>query len=189
MKLAICNLKSVSPYSQSKVIDDSDKKSKELPKDFEVRAWRRRMHVTPDGHVFIPPMQFSGSIKGAAKYLSISVPGKGGKATYTKNFDAGVLVAEPIILPNIADEVEGEWLFVPSDGKPGGPVRVWKCFPLIREWEGVVTYHILDDLITEDIFSQVLIGSGQFIGVGRFRPRNRGYYGRFKVEGIQWQEM
>lgn len=188
MKLAICNLKSVSPYSQSKVIDDSDKKPKELPKDFENRAWRRRMHVAPDGHVFIPPMQFAGCLKGAAKYLSISVPGKG-KATYTKNFEAGVLVIEPLILPEIAEEVPGEWIFVPSDGKPGGSVRVWKCFPLIKEWAGEVTFHILDDLITEDIFTQVLSGAGQFIGIGRFRPRKSGYYGRFRVEGVVWKEM
>jgi hypothetical protein len=187
MKTAVCKLKSVSPYSQSKVITD-ERKNKELHKDFEERTWRNRLHRMPDGSVFIPPMSLSNCIKEAAKYMSIQVPGKA-KQTYTKNFEAGVLVSDPIVLPNHADDVEGEWQFVPSDGKRGGGKRVWKCFPLIPEWEGTATYYILDDIITQDVFDQVLRGAGQFIGIGRFRPRNCGFYGRYKVEEVQWTEM
>lgn len=184
MKVAICKLKSVSPYSQSKhyVVD---KLPKELAGDYEKRTWRERLHVDKDNYVVIPPMSFANSLKEAAKYLSIPVPGKG-KSLFTKHFEAGVMVPEPLQLPIKKEDVDEEWVFVPSDGQRGGSTRVDKCFPLIREWEGTVTFYIMDDVITQDVFRQVLETSGALIGIGRFRPRNWGYYGRFIVEEIEW---
>ena len=144
--------------------------------------------MTQDGYIYIPPMQFSNSLKNAAKILNLSIPGQG-KAKYTKNFEAGVLVFEGIKLPIKIDDVKGEWIHVPSDGRRGGTTRVMKCFPLIPEWKGTVTYNIFDDIITKDVFEQVIRASGELIGIGRFRPRNWGYYGRFIVEDIKWVEQ
>ena len=33
----------------------------------------------------------------------------------------------------------------------------------------------------------ILREAGKFIGIGRFRPRNNGYYGRFDVESVDWK--
>jgi len=186
MKTAICSLKSVSPYSQSKKFS-TPKEARETHEDHEKRVWRERCHVGEDGHIFIPPMAFANSLKEAAKYLSIPVPGAG-KATYTKNFEAGVMVIDPLMLSIKIDDVKGEWLHLNSDGKRGGGKRVDKCYPLIPSWSGVVEYHILDDLIVQPVFERVLTASGALIGIGRFRPRNCGYYGRFLVENIKWTE-
>jgi hypothetical protein len=184
MKTATVTLSSVSAYSQGRAHKD-EKKSKETHKDHEERTWRGRLHVNKDGKVFMPPMSFKNCLSEAAKYLAIQVPGKG-KTTYTKHFEAGVLVTDPLVLDINKDDVEGEWLHVPSDGKRGGDKRVWKCFPVIHEWEGQVVFHILDDTVTKDIFEQVLKEAGQFIGLGRFRPRRNGYYGRFEIKAIKW---
>ena len=185
MKTAIATLKNISPYSQSKYIQTPD-----LPKEGkdakEKRTWRERLHVTEDGHVFIPPMSFKNCLSEAAKYLSMQIPGKG-KSTYTKHFEAGVLVTEALVLPDIAAEVPGEWFHVPSDGKRGGSSRVLRCFPLIREWSGDVTFYILDETITRDVFLTHLEQAGKFIGIGRFRPRNNGFYGRFEVVKLEWK--
>lgn len=186
MKIATCKLKSVSAYSQSKH-HQTEKKPKELHGDYEERTWRERCNVTDDGFIFIPPMSFANSLKEAAKMLNLSIPGQG-KAKYTKNFEAGVLVPEGLVLPTKKDDVHGEWVFVPSDGRRGGTTRVMKCFPLIPNWSGTVTYYISDDTITKEVFEQVLRASGQLIGIGRFRPRNWGYYGRFSVESMKWEE-
>lgn len=187
MKTAICKLKSTSPYSQGRY-HEVPKLPKELPHDYELRTWRERLHYNPEtGLVFIPPMSFALSMKEAAKYLNLQIPGKG-KSTYTKNFDAGVLVTEPLILSVKKDEVEKEDVFVPSDGMRGGTRRVMKTFPIIRSWAGAVTYYILDDIITQDVFAKVLEASGNLIGIGRFRPRNCGYYGRFEVLDVDWNE-
>lgn len=186
MKIATATLKSVSPYSQSKHYL-TEKLSKESPKDYEVRTWRDRLHTDKDGNVFIPPMAFKNCLSECAKFLSIRIPGKG-QATYTKHFEAGVLVTEPLVLPIKKADVDGEWLFVPSDGKRGGGTRVDKCFPIIQEWEGTVNFMILDQTITKDVFEQVLVDAGRFIGIGRFRPRNNGFYGRFDVSKLVWSD-
>lgn len=184
MKTAIAHLKSASPYGQSKHIT-APKKDKESARDYEARTWRERLHVNKDGFVYIPPMAYKNCISEAAKYLSIQVPGKG-KATFTKHFESGVLVIDPLVLPIKKEQVEGVWLFLPSDGKRGGGKRVDKCMPSIPEWEGKVTFLILDETITQDIFTEVLTEAGKFIGIGYFRPRNNGYWGRFSVEDVKW---
>jgi hypothetical protein len=153
-----------------------------------MRTWRERLSVTDDGHVFIPPMAFKKSLETAARFLSMGIKGRG-KATYTKHFKAGVLVTDGLILPDVKDEVPGEVFFVPSDGRAGGGKRVKRKFPVIREWSGDVTYYILDETITPDVFAAHLKEAGNFIGIGRFRPENGGFYGRYAVDGIAWSEQ
>ena len=186
MRIAKCKLKSVSPYSQGKY-HNTQKEDKELHADYEKRTWREKCHTDNSGYIIIPPMAFAVSVKEAAKYLNLQIPGKG-KSTYTKNFDAGILVTEPLLIDAYKDSVECENVFVPADGRRGGTTRVMKSFPLIHRWEGQVQYYILDDIITEEVFQKVLEASGNLIGVGRFRPRNCGYYGRFEVIKIEWNE-
>jgi hypothetical protein len=185
MKIATAKLKSVSPYSQSRH-HQTESLPRELPKDREKRVWRERMHVNENGNVFIPPMAFKNCIAEAAKFLSRQIPGKG-KSTYTKHFEAGVLVIDGLVLPLKKEDVPGEWLFLPADGKRGSGKRVDKCYPLISEWSGTVEFMVLDEIITEDVFLEHLKEAGRFIGIGRFRPRNNGFYGRFSVEGLEWR--
>lgn len=185
MITATVKLTSASPYSQSKFIDM--KKTKDQTHDeFELENWRQRMHIDSDGKVFIPPMAFKNCIAEAAKYKSIQIPGKG-KSTYTKHFEAGIMCCEPLTLPINGADVVYEPLFLPSDGRRGGTTRVKKYMPLIPKWEGVVTFLLLDELIKKDIFLSHLQDAGRFIGIGRFRPRNNGYYGRFSVEMLSWE--
>ena len=179
MRQIAATLESVSPYSQSR-FHNEPKLDKEGHDDYEKRTWPKRMHVTEDGFVFIPPMSFKNCLSECAKYLSVQIPGKG-KSTYTKHFEAGVMVTEPLVLGIKAEDVKGEWLHVPSDGRRGGTKRVEKCFPQIPKWSGDVLFYIFDDTITESVFRLHLEQAGKFIGVGRFRPRMNGYYGRFNV--------
>lgn len=110
-----------SPYSQSKHHETPHLPGEDAP-DYERRTWRNRMHVDSDGQVYIPPMQFKNCIAEAAKFLSIPIPGDK-KKTYTKHFEAGVMVVTPVPLGIQADDVPGEALFVPSDGRRGGGSR------------------------------------------------------------------
>ena len=96
------------------------------------------------------------------------------------------MCADPLILPLKAEAVSGEWLFVPANGMRGNGKRVWRCFPRISTWEGQVKFVVLDETITRDVFFEHLQQAGAFIGIGRFRPRNNGYYGRFSVEKLEW---
>jgi hypothetical protein len=85
------------------------------------------------------------------------------------------------------EQVQGEWLYLSSHGKRG-QMDVLKCEPLIPDWKGTVQYYVLDDTITKEVFEKHLTESGNFIGIGRFRPENGGFYGRFSVKAIKWTE-
>jgi hypothetical protein len=186
-KLASATLKGVAPYSPNKAFK-IDKLNKELPEAYEERTWRERLHYDDDGQVFIPPMAFKNCMAEIAKYLSVQIPGKG-KSTYTKHFEAGILVVDNPYLGIHRDDVAGDWVFVPSDGVTGSGKRVHKKFPIIpAPWQTTVQFIVMDDIITKDVFKQHLDQAGQLIGVGRFRPRNRGVYGRFLVESFDWAE-
>ncbi|TGU44646.1 hypothetical protein EN788_22280 [Mesorhizobium sp. M2D.F.Ca.ET.145.01.1.1] len=188
MRIAVASLRSVAPYSQSRYHDTPKINDKEAPDDYEMRTWRERLSYTDDGHVFIPPMAFKKSLAMAASFLGMKIRGRD-RATYTKHFKAGILVTDGLILPEKKDNVPGEVFFVPSNGRIGGGTRVKRKFPVIREWAGDVTYYVLDDTITPDVFEAHLKEAGNFIGIGRFRPENGGFYGRYAVDQVNWSEQ
>jgi hypothetical protein len=187
MKIAHATLKSVAPYSQSRA-HETPKLDRETSDAHEVRTWREKTHTNPNGHIFIPPMSFKQSLDKAAQQLGLQIPGKG-KSTYTKFFRAGVLCVEGPELPITKDQVQGERIHANSDGVRGSGKRVWRWFPTIPDWTAEVSFHVLANEITKDVFEQHLSQAGSFVGIGRFRPENGGYYGRFKVERIRWEEV
>ena len=181
-QVAIASLESISRYSQSRRLPE--KPAKMDWKAFEEKNWKERLHLNADGHVCIPPICFKRSLQTAAAFLREKIKGKG-SSEYGKHFKAGVLVDQPLVLPETADTIETEWLDLGPQGKPG-TMGVWKCMPFVEHWAGEVTYYILDDTIPQETFERHLIEAGSFIGIGRFRPEKGGYYGRYKVNGIVW---
>ena len=187
MKIAVAHLRSISPYSQSRA-HETPKENRETPDAYEVRTWREKCHVTPDGNIFIPPMAFKQSLDRSAQMLSRQIPSKG-KATYTKFFLSGVMCIDPVVLPITKSEVAPERIYANADGKRGSGKRVYRTFPVIPKWESDVSFTILADEITPDVFEEHLRQAGNFVGIGRFRPGNGGYFGRFAVDGIKWQQL
>jgi len=183
---AIAHLKSLAPYSQSKMVT-VDKKERESHDDYEKRTWREKSHYDSDGRIIMPSMSFKFAVADAAKFLSEKIPGKR-NATWTKHFEAGVLCVENVVLPDHKDSVQGETYFMNSDGVRGSGKRVPRTFPVIPSWEADVKFLIIDATITEDAFKRHLEAAGRFIGVGRFRPRQGGFYGRFEVVSLEWRE-
>ena len=180
----VTHLKSASPYGQSKMVR-TPKKEKETSKDYEERTWRDRCHCDEKGEVYIPAISFKKCITEAAQYLSLQIPGKG-KATYTKHFRSGLFVPNLMPLGVRKDKIDGFLKDVPADGKPGGSKRVDKMFPYVNTWEWDVTWYILDETITKDIFVYILSQSGKFIGLGYWRPARDGYWGRFDLSEVVW---
>ena len=179
MRRIIATIKGISAYSQSKH-HETAKLDRELHDAYEARTWRDKTHSNETGNIIIPSTSFKNGLATTAKFLGIQIPGKG-KQNYTKHFESGLLVLDPMVLPVLKSDVQGERLFVPSDGKRGGGKRVWKYFPIIPEWGGDIIVYVLDDIITKEVFDVHLEAMGKFVGLGRFRPQNNGYYGRFEV--------
>ena len=194
MLIVSARLKGISPISFSAPIQ-SPKKEGEKNDAYEERTWRERAHVNAQGFVFIPPTALKNCLSEMAKYRSDSVPGMG-KKTYTAFVEAGIMVTDPIILldakgtPVKPDRMGCDHLFVPADGKRGGGKRVWKKFPVLNEWSAEVTFYILEQVLINDIkrVQSYLEQAGKFIGMGRFRPRNNGFYGRWTVEHFETVE-
>ena len=145
----------------------------------ERRTWRERLHVDDNDEVFIPPMALKNGLAEVAKYISEKIPGKG-NSTYTKKFESGILVPDPIMLGVQADDVKGQKQFVPADGVRGSGKRVWKTFPVIPTWEAHAKIVIIDPICRPKLKSY-LERAGQVIGMGWFRPSRNGYFGRFTV--------
>ena len=187
MKVCTATLRSISAYSQSKM-HDTPKLDKEGHDEYEKRTWREKAHYDEETReIFIPPMAFKQCIDGAAKYLSLQVPGKG-KATYTKHFNSGVLVMDRVATGLSVDDAAGEWINANSDGVRGSGKRVKRCFPIVPKWAGDLDFYILDEVIRNDVFEQVLSEAGKFKGIGRFRPENGGFYGRFELVNTSWRD-
>jgi hypothetical protein len=100
-----------------------------------------------------------------------------------------MLVVEPCSLGVKIEDVPPYDLFVTADGVPGSGKRVWKKFPYFPSWEAQVEYMVFDDMISEEVFERYLTDAGQFIGVGSFRPANRGWFGRFEVKTVEWSSQ
>ena len=173
-------LKSASPLIYGKPVS-SVKETGESYDSFENRTWPEKIHQF-EHEAIIPSQAVKNTLTECAKFLSESVPGKG-KATYTKHFEAGIMVMEPIYTGIKADSISSMRLFVPADGRKGGSTRVWKHFPVLNNWTGEAKVLVLDPMLEthpEKIF-EYFVHAGKFIGFLTFRPRKGGEYGRFEV--------
>lgn len=182
----VCNvtITGVTQYSQSRP-HETPKLPNETEDAREKRTWREKCNALPDGRIYIPAMAFKQAIDGAAKMVGGKIPGKNA-ATYSKLFVTGVAVFQDLVLPDKKDTVDSVRLYVNSKGVRGAGKRVWKYFPRIVSWGGVVEVVILDNEIPNEVFERVMKHAGMAMGVGRFRPENGGTNGRFKVESFDW---
>lgn len=191
MKTCTARLKSATPYSQSRSVQ-VDKLSKESADAFEQRTWREKAHYDGNGQIYVPAMAFKQAIDRAASMLGLQIKGRG-KSTYTKHFLAGCIVENNVLLydhkgnPILKDKVDAERIYANADGKRGSGKRVWRTFPTIPQWMAEARFVIFDEVITNDIFEQHLREAGRYVGIGRFRAENGGLYGRFQVEGVEWE--
>jgi len=186
MKKATVKLYSLTPTTFGK-FHQAPKLEKELPDAYEQRTWKEKAHYTDDLFVKIPGTMIGNCIRESAKFLSLQIPGKG-KSTYSKHFDAGIIIYNDIKTEIHKNDLQGHIQHVPSDGTPGGTRRVLKVFPIVQEWGGQIEILIGDDIITADVFEKVIKNAGSLIGIGTWRPRNRGMNGRFIVEDIKWND-
>lgn len=187
-RVCTAKLSSLSPYSPSRnpFIDRAEKES---AADLDARVWREKSHYDANTlEMFIPPMAFKFAIAEAAKRLAIKIPGKG-QQLYTKNILSGVLTYEPVRIGVSRDDAAREPVWCHANGKRGSGTRVMRAFPVVHSWKADFNFAVIDDEIPKEIVERCLKEAGSLIGVGRFRPENGGYFGRFTVENMKWSEQ
>ncbi len=188
--IATITLVGIAPYGQSRQHDEP-KLDGEGMNDYDVRTWRHKMTVeTRDGKrtVVIPAHGMQQCIAAAAKYSKRQIPGQG-KATWTAKFTSGIALIENPSLNVDPDTVNSITISANADGIRGSGKRVPRRFPSIPAgWSTTFDVYILDPIITEQIFREMLELAGMFIGIGQFRPQNGGTAGRFRLEKLVWQD-
>lgn len=187
--IAHVTITGITPLSQSRQHDEP-KLDGENHEDYDKRTWRHKLNTaTRDGKptIVIPAHGLHQSIAAAAKYSKRQIPGQG-KATWTAKFTAGITLLEDPALNIDPTTVDVVTISANADGIRGSGKRVPRRFPIMPEWSASFDVLVLDPIITEEIFREMLEMSGMFIGLGRFRPEKGGTNGRFKISALVWED-
>lgn len=187
--IATLTLAGITPYSQSRQHDDAmlDGEGRDA---YDARTWRSKLNVaTRDGRatVVIPAHGIQQAFAAAAKYSKRQIPGQG-KATWTAKFLSGIALMEDPALNIDPETVQSVTISANADGIRGSGKRVTRRFPIIPTWQTTFDVYVLDPIITQDVFREMVEIAGMFIGFGRFRPEKGGTNGRFKIERLAWQD-
>lgn len=181
------HIQSVSPYSASRAHTEP-KLAKETHDDYDIRTWRHKLTTDADGNVVIPGGGFKQAIDGAAKMVGGKIQGKG-QATYAKLFTTGVLVETDMALGVHANDVGSVRIHANADGVRGSGKRVFRTFPVVPAWKGVLEVMISDPDLPDAVFERVVVAAGRCQGVGRWRPEKGGSNGRFTVTKFKWASL
>jgi hypothetical protein len=180
--IADVTLRGLSPYSQSRPHGEPMFENED-PGDYDKRTWRSHLHVE-NGTVRIPAKALHDTMIEAAQYSGKKISGN---KTWTAKFASGIAMFENPDLGITPDEVQYIDIYAHVNGRPGSNARVMRRFAIIPMWECRFDVHILDPIITETIFREMLGIAGMFKGIGRYRPANRGTNGRFELAELIWR--
>lgn len=184
---AIVSIRGLAPLSQSHK-HDVEFLEGESHDDYDKRTWRHKLNVREiNGKktVAIPAFGMKMALQDAAAYSKKRIKGQG-QATWTKKFVSGIAILEDIPLNIDPETVQSVTLLMNADGKRGSGKRVTRRLPQMPAWEATFEVTILDPVITQDIFIDVIEQAGYFIGVGQYRPQVGGTNGRFIMTDLQW---
>jgi hypothetical protein len=184
---ATITIEGTSPYSQSRDHDEPRLEG-ESHDDFDRRTWRSKLSVREIGGkrtVVIPAHGLHQALAAAAKYSKKQIQGAG-RATYTAKFNSGIAILADAPLNIDPDTVKSISISANVDGVRGSGKRVPRRFPEMPAWSTTFEVVILDPVIAEDVFREIVELAGLFIGLGRFRPEKGGINGRFVVKRIDW---
>jgi len=178
---------SLSPLSQSRQHDEP-KLDGELMDAYDKRTWRSKLNVDSSGDtptVVLPAHGLHQAIISAAKYSSKQIPGQG-KKTWAKKMESGITLMANVPINIDPATVMSVTISANADGVRGSGKRVPRTFPVIPVWSATFDVIILDPIITQVVFREMLELAGMFIGLGRFRPEKAGTNGRFTVTALSW---
>lgn len=131
--------------------------------------------IDADGNFYIPNEHFKQCFLNGSK----SVKGKVGTATKSmKQVVAGQWFIIPSMIPfRKFDEVD-----IRSAVNRVIKARIIVKRPKWMQWECEFTLEIYNDTLTLETIKSIIEQSGNFVGVGSYRPEHSGEYGRFAAE-------
>ena len=187
MYRAVCTIKGVAPYSQSRK-HDTEFLDGESHDAHEKRTWREKCSYDEKGIVFVPAMAFKQAMDAAAKRLAIPDPDNK-RATLTKYFTSDVICEGNMSLGIKKDDMPSVTISANSDGVRGSGKRVPRTFPQTPHWGGTVSFLIMDEKVNPEIFERVFRTAGRSVGVGQFRPEKGGLNGRWETASVKVEKL
>jgi len=130
-----------------------------------------------DGNCYIPAEQLRIAMINGGAYLKSKV---GTKTKSMKGIIAAVLQISPeyIILPEY-DEIDKR-----SAVNKNIKARVMVVRPKWSKWEASFEMILDNDTLTKEMLIELVGVTGNYVGIGSYRPTNNGYFGRFKLTQI-----
>lgn len=186
MRIVTVTVKSLTPYSSSKYVEEDLLKG-ETKDAHERRRWREKAHIDELGEVFIPGAGFKLALDETSAVLKEKIKGKG-NSTYTKIFQTGVCAISDMPLGLRIDDLKCREFFCHANGQRAPGPRVPRIFPYVKEWGGKITFSIFNDALPEEVFERYFEQAGFLAGVGRGRPitGSPAGNGRFKPVEFIW---
>jgi hypothetical protein len=186
MKKYQVKIKGVTPYMQHRMddikLEEWEKKRgriierDDVSKEDQIRA--EYHSYFDDKGKYIPAEHIRASLIEAGAYIKSKV---GNSKKSMKNIVAAMFFInqEKIYLEN--DYVIDKRSAVNKNIK----ARVIVIRPKWDKWEATFELMVDNDTITDETVEELLTISGQYCGIGSFRPTNNGMFGRYKIEQFE----
>lgn len=131
----------------------------------------KRIYRLTDGTPGIKTMAFINAIARAAKPTKMDM-----KDIY--NLMSGIPDDPFTELTAIKGELKsrGDWATVSRRG-------IWRVRPMFEDWSAILTISFNAKYISAQQIASLLVTAGLFVGVGDWRPENKGMFGKFEIIG------
>jgi hypothetical protein len=181
-------IKGITPYMQHRM-DDAKLEQWELTRkkiierlglnDPDHKVALFHSFLTEDGQFYLPSDHIRGALINAGTFIKSKV---GNAKRNMSNIVAAMFYVNPsnIALPPF-DEVDKR-----SAVNKNVKARIIVKRPKWKEgWRAKFTILIDDNTITKETVLDLLNYAGRYVGIGSYRPTNKGHFGRFEVENIE----
>jgi hypothetical protein len=176
-------IEGLTPYMQHRMddqkLEDWEKNRKhiierdDINKEDYVRALFHSF-MTAENKFYIPAEHIRGALINGGTFLKSKV---GVRTKSMKSIVAAMFIVTPeqIYLPEFT-EIDKR-----SAVNKNVKARVIVVRPKWNEWQAEFTLNTGEDTFTEKQLLELLNTTGNYVGIGSFRPTNNGSFGRFKV--------
>jgi hypothetical protein len=179
-------IEGITPYMQHRMddvkLEEWEKNRKQIIERPDVAiedAKRAEYHCyrNKDGQCFIPAEQMRIALINGGTYLKSKV---GTRTKSMKGIIAAVLQVAPeqVLIPEY-DEIDKR-----SAVNRNVKARVMVVRPKWTKWEAEFDMLLDNGTLTKEMLTELVNVTGNYVGIGSYRPTNNGYFGRFKLIDI-----
>lgn len=180
-------IEGATPYMQHRMdnvkLEEWEKNRKQIIERHDINqedSKRAEYHCyrNKQGECFIPSEQLRIAFINGGTYLKSKV---GTKTKSMKGIIAAVMQINPemILLPDY-DEIDKR-----SAVNKNIKARVIVIRPKWSKWTASFDMLLDNNTLTKEMLTELVDVTGNYVGIGSYRPTNNGYYGRFLLKSIE----